>query len=88
MESTAPKMSHEINENAYEKPYYLAGDIYPDLTTLVKTNCNPQKEKKIRGFNVQEACKKMWSGHLVCSQLGGLLSITQLEHCLFRPCMR
>jgi hypothetical protein len=62
MEGTAPKMSYEINENTYDKPYYLDGDIYPDLTTLVKTNRNPQIEKKDKRFaNVQEACMKMWA---------------------------
>jgi hypothetical protein len=39
MEGTALKVSYEINGNAYDKPYYLVDNIYPnwDTLTLVKT---------------------------------------------------
>jgi hypothetical protein len=30
MQGKAPRVSYEVNEKAYEKPYYLADGIYPD----------------------------------------------------------
>jgi hypothetical protein len=35
-----------VNGNAYDKPYYAAGGIYPDLATLVKTIRDPTTEEK------------------------------------------
>jgi hypothetical protein len=45
---------------------------------------NPQTEKDTSFAKGQEAGGKMWSGHLVCSKLDCLFSVTQLEHGLFR----
>jgi hypothetical protein len=56
MEDIAPKVSYEINDNAYDEPYYLVDGIYPDWTTLVKTISNPQTEKYTSFAEVQEAC--------------------------------
>jgi hypothetical protein len=35
---------YETNNNAYNKPYYLADDIYHDWSTLVKTIHEPASE--------------------------------------------
>ncbi|KAK1601704.1 hypothetical protein QYE76_018398 [Lolium multiflorum] len=53
-----PRMSYEINGNAYDKPYYLADGIYPDWATLVNTVRNPNSEKTRRFTKMQEACRK------------------------------
>jgi hypothetical protein len=49
-----------FNGNAYDKPYYAAGGIYPDLATLVKTIRDPTTEEK-RGLpNNKRLVGKMW----------------------------
>ncbi|KAK1661815.1 hypothetical protein QYE76_049974 [Lolium multiflorum] len=58
MQGKAPRVSYEINGNAYDKPYYLADGIYPDWATLVKTVRNPNFEKTRRFAKMQEACRK------------------------------
>jgi hypothetical protein len=58
MQGKAPRVSYEINGNAYDKPYYLADGIYPDWATLVKTVRNPNSEKTRRFAKMQEACRK------------------------------
>ncbi|KAK1631439.1 hypothetical protein QYE76_005754 [Lolium multiflorum] len=58
MQGKAPRMSYEVNENEYDKPYYLANGIYPDWATLVKTVRNPNSEKTRRFAKMQEACRK------------------------------
>jgi hypothetical protein len=66
----------------HEKPYYRADDIYPDWSIILK-------QRKKRGLpRCKRLARKMWSGHLVSSKLGGLLFVTQLERGLLRPCMR
>ncbi|KAK1694725.1 hypothetical protein QYE76_011422 [Lolium multiflorum] len=74
MQGKAPRVSYEVNGNEYDKPYYLADGIYPDWATLVKTVRNPNSEKTKR------LAGKMWSADLVCSKLGGQLSVTRQEH--------
>ncbi|KAK1601448.1 hypothetical protein QYE76_048237 [Lolium multiflorum] len=58
MQCKAPRVSYEVNGNAYDKPYYLADGIYPDWATLVKSVCNPNSEKTGRFAKRQEACRK------------------------------
>ncbi|KAK1633173.1 hypothetical protein QYE76_007488 [Lolium multiflorum] len=58
MQGKAPRVSYEINENEYDKPYYLVDGIYPNWATLVKTVCNPNTEKTKRFAKMQEACRK------------------------------
>ncbi|KAK1660838.1 hypothetical protein QYE76_048997 [Lolium multiflorum] len=58
MQGKDPRVSYEINENAYEKPYYLVDGIYPDRATLVKTVRTPNSEKTRRFAKMQEACRK------------------------------
>ncbi|KAK1691953.1 hypothetical protein QYE76_008650 [Lolium multiflorum] len=58
MQGKAPRVSYEVNGNAYDKPYYLADGIYPDWATLVKTVRNPNSEKTRRFAKMQEACRK------------------------------
>ncbi|KAK1697966.1 hypothetical protein QYE76_014663 [Lolium multiflorum] len=58
MQGKAPRVSYEINGNAYEKPYYLADGIYPDWATLVNTVRTPNFEKTRRFAKMQEACRK------------------------------
>ncbi|KAK1682370.1 hypothetical protein QYE76_043218 [Lolium multiflorum] len=58
MQGKTPRVSYEVNGNAYDKPYYLADGIYPDWAALVKTIRNPNSEKTRRFAKMQEACKK------------------------------
>jgi hypothetical protein len=58
VEGNAHVVSYEINDNAYDKPYYLAGGIYRDWATLVKTVHNPTTEKRKRFAQRQGACRK------------------------------
>ncbi|KAK1646961.1 hypothetical protein QYE76_064766 [Lolium multiflorum] len=58
MQGKAPRVSYEVNGNAYDKPCYLADGIYPDWATLVKTIRNPNSEKTRRFAKMQEACSK------------------------------
>jgi hypothetical protein len=48
VEGNAHVVSYEINGNAYDKPYYLVDDIYPDWATLVNIAGNPTTEKMKR----------------------------------------
>jgi hypothetical protein len=45
MKDKAPQVRHQIHENEYDKPDYLADGIYSDCVTLVKTIRNPNMEK-------------------------------------------
>ncbi|KAK1663483.1 hypothetical protein QYE76_051642 [Lolium multiflorum] len=58
MQGKAPRVSYEIIGNEYDKPYYLADDIYPDWATLVKIVRNPNSGKTRRFAKMQEACRK------------------------------
>ncbi|KAK1627999.1 hypothetical protein QYE76_002314 [Lolium multiflorum] len=58
MQGKAPRVSYEVNGNAYDKPYYLADGIYPDWVTLVKTIRNPNPEKTRSFAKMKEACRK------------------------------
>jgi hypothetical protein len=48
VEGNAPVVSYAINDNAYDKPYYLLNGIYLDWATLLKTVCKPTTEKTKR----------------------------------------
>jgi hypothetical protein len=48
VEGNAHVVSYEININAYNKPYYIVGGIYPDWIILVKIVCNLAIEKTKR----------------------------------------
>jgi hypothetical protein len=74
--------------HAYNNHYYLASSIYPDWSTLVKTIHVSEKEKKRGLANNKRLVRRMWSGHLICSNLGGLLFGTLLEHGALKPCIR
>ncbi|KAK1601499.1 hypothetical protein QYE76_071921 [Lolium multiflorum] len=58
MQGEAPRVSYEINENEYDKPYYIANGIKADWATLMKTVRNPNSEKPRRFAKMQEACRK------------------------------
>ncbi|KAK1668455.1 hypothetical protein QYE76_056614 [Lolium multiflorum] len=88
MQGKAPRVTYEFNGNEYDKPYYLADSIYPDWATLVKTVRNPNSEKTRSLPRCKRLAGKIWSTDLVCSKLGGQLSITRQEHGRRRPCMR
>jgi hypothetical protein len=61
-------VNYEINDNAYDKSYYLVDDAI-----LVKTVRKPNTEKIKRFPRDKRLTEMMWSGHLVPSKLGGLL---------------
>jgi hypothetical protein len=77
MQGKTPQVSYEINGNEYDKPYYLVDGIYHSWAKLVKTDRNPNT-KKTKRFKM--LAEKMWSGDLLCSNLGGQLSVTRQEH--------
>ncbi|KAK1644625.1 hypothetical protein QYE76_062430 [Lolium multiflorum] len=58
MQGKAPRVSYEVSGNEYDKPYYLADDIYPDWATLVKTVRNPNSEKTRKFAKMQKAYRK------------------------------
>jgi hypothetical protein len=58
MQDKSPHVSYEINENEYNKPYYLADGIYFNWTTLVKTVHNPNTKKTRRFAKMHETCRK------------------------------
>jgi hypothetical protein len=74
----ASVVHYEINENAYNKSYYPDDVIYPEYSAALKKICGPQEKGGL--LNNKPIVGKMWSGHLVCSNLGGLLFLTLLEH--------
>jgi hypothetical protein len=76
---------YEINGNAYDKSYYLAGSIYPSHATLAKTIRDPQAGKEKRFSNQQEICRKdvELAFGVLHSKPSGLLFVALLEHGTF-----
>src|SRR3954463_6271192 len=57
-EGHSPEVSFEVNGHQYTKGYFLADDIYPQWSTLVKTISNPQGEKRAMFAQAQESARK------------------------------
>jgi hypothetical protein len=75
-EGDAPLFNYEINGHPYNKCYYLANGIYPKWSIFVKTIREPTEEKIEGLLSDRKHAGRMWSVHLVCSNLGGLLFAT------------
>jgi hypothetical protein len=71
---------YEVNGHPYNKCYCLADGIYPELSTLVKTIREPKEEKKEGLPSARRHEGRMWSVHLVWSNLDRLLFGTLLGH--------
>ena len=54
----APAVNYSINGDDYTMRYYLADDIYPQWSTLVKTIPRPLGAKRKLFAKVQEAYRK------------------------------
>jgi hypothetical protein len=54
----APEVNFEVNDNMYNKGYYLADGTYPQWSTLVRTIPAPSSEKQSYFAKCQEACRK------------------------------
>jgi hypothetical protein len=55
-EGHALHVNYVINEATYTKGYYLANGICPQLSTIVKTICDPYMENKSWFTKCQERC--------------------------------
>jgi hypothetical protein len=64
-EGNASEVHYENNGHAYNKRYFLSEGIYPWLSTFVKKNYEPSKEKYRRFTKEHEICKKNVERHLV-----------------------
>jgi hypothetical protein len=58
VEGQGPGVNYNINGHDYSMGYYPADDIYPLWATFVKTNPEPQDDKKKYFAKAQEACWK------------------------------
>jgi hypothetical protein len=54
----SPHVEFEVNAHQYNKGYYLADDIYPPWTTLVKIIRCPNGEKEAMFAKEQEMARK------------------------------
>jgi hypothetical protein len=66
VESNAHVVSYEINENAYNKSYYIVDGIYPDWIILVNIVCNLTIEK-IKRFAQTRGLREGYEAGIWCA---------------------
>jgi hypothetical protein len=72
-------VTYEINGHYYDKGYYLSDGIYPFWTIFVKTIHTPKKDKESM-FSKEGPLGRISRGHLMCSNLIGLLFVKMSGH--------
>ncbi|CAN1301641.1 hypothetical protein LINPERPRIM_LOCUS25050 [Linum perenne] len=58
MNGRTPRLKFKVNDSWYNTCYYLADDIYPAWSTLVKTIANPTDNKEALFAELQEGYRK------------------------------
>ena len=56
---------YTIQGKDYDVVYYLVDGIYPKWSMLVQTISQSEDKRKQYFAMMQEACRKMWRGHLM-----------------------
>ena len=67
LQGRTPPVQFTINGATYNMKYYLANDIYPNWTTLVKTIPMPEEEKRKLFAKMSRSDKKGCEENIWCA---------------------